>query len=113
MLIKKRDTKEHKNSNSCRVREYEHPTERWGFATARIDGRYPIEKRVVNLDSEQIFYVISGTGEIHSDKGDFEMNEGDSYHLERGEKYWMQGSKLVVALMNAPKWNPEQYRVVD
>ena len=113
MLIKKRDTQEHENSKSCFVREYEHQTEKLGFATARINGRYPDKKKVVNLESEQIFYVLSGTGEIHSDKGDFEISEGDSYHLERGEKYWMQGSKLVVALMNAPKWNPDQYRVVD
>jgi len=113
MLIKKEGAREHENSDTCSVREYEHPTDRLSYTTALIDGRYPIDKRAVNLECEQIYYVISGSGEIHSDKGDFEVHEGDSYHFERGERYWIKGSKLLLAVMNSPRWNKEQYGVVD
>jgi mannose-6-phosphate isomerase-like protein (cupin superfamily) len=60
-----------------------------------------------------MFFVISGSGTIHSEKGDFEINEGDSYSLEQGEKYYIKGDKLLVSLINAPKWTPEQQKVVD
>lgn len=113
MLIKRGDTGEHENSDACSVREYDFPTEKFGFATAKINGRYPEQNRAVNLGCEQIMYAISGSGEVHSDKGDFELGIGDSYHIQRGEKYWLEGSKLVLALMNVPKWSKEQSQIVD
>ena len=113
MLIKKEGAREHENSDTCSVREYLHPTKELSCATALIDGRYPENKRAVNFECEQIYYVISGSGEIHSDKGDFELQEGDSYHFERGERYWVRGNKLLLAVMNSPKWYKEQYGFVD
>lgn len=113
MLIKKEGAKRHDSSDTCSVWEHSHPTESLSFATALIDGRYPQEKRATNLSCEQIYYAISGSGSIHSDKGDFNLNQGDSYYFERGERYWVDGSKLVLAVMNSPKWTPEQYRIVD
>lgn len=113
MLIKEGDTQEHNNSKTCSVREYEFPTNEFGFATTQINGRYPEQKRAVNLECEQLMYVISGSGKVHSDKGDFEIDKGDSYHIKKRERYWIEGSKLVLALMNFPKWNEAQYQIVD
>jgi len=57
--------------------------------------------------------VISGSGVVHSEKGDFEIKEGDAYHFEKGEKYWVEGKKLFLAMTNAPQWNLEQHKIID
>lgn len=113
MLIKKSDTKKLENSNDCTVWEYECPSELLSFATAMINGRYPEEKRVTNLECEEVYFVLSGSGIIHSEKGDFEINEGDLYFFEKGEVYWTEGQKLLLVLANAPKWSPEQHKIID
>jgi mannose-6-phosphate isomerase-like protein (cupin superfamily) len=113
MLIKKSNSIKIDNTKSCTVWEYEIPSHLFSFAIATINGRYPTEKRVVNLDCEEIYYVLSGSGEIHSEKGNFKVNEGDIYHFEKGEIYWTQGNNLKVALINAPKWSQEQHKIVD
>jgi len=93
--------------------EHDHPTDNLSLATSLIDGRYPEQKRVTNLECEEICYVISGTGTIHSNKGTFEITEGDSYHFEIGEKYAIEGDNLKLALINAPKWRLDQHKIVD
>lgn len=113
MLIKKGDAVEHQNSQHCTVWEYTFPTELFSYAVARINGRYPEEKRVTNLDCEEIYHVISGSGIVHSEKGDFSMEVGDAYFFERGEAYWVEGENLMLALVNAPQWTPEQHQIVD
>lgn len=113
MLIKKSDAIMHQNSKDCSVWEYEYPSKDFSFAIAHIDGRYPEEKRVANSECEEVYFVISGTGIVHSEKGDFEINEGDLYFFEKGEIYWIEGSQLVLVLTNAPKWTLEQHRVVE
>ena len=113
MLIKKSNALEKKNSEVCTVREYDYPSSLFSFATALIDGRYPEAKRVVNLECEEVYYVSEGSGVIHSEKGDFEITEGDLYFFEKGEIYWVEGVKLLLVLVNAPKWSPAQHKVVE
>jgi mannose-6-phosphate isomerase-like protein (cupin superfamily) len=113
MLVKKTNATEFKNSNTCTVWEYAYPSKLFSFGTALIDGRYPEEKRVVNLECEEIYFVLSGSGIIHSEKGDFEINDGDLYFFEKGEIYWTEGHKLLLVLVNAPAWSPEQHAIVE
>ena len=113
MLVKKSSATEIKNSKDCTVWEYAYPSELFSFAKAMIDGRYPEEKRVTNLGCEEIYFVLSGSGIIHSEKGDFEISEGDLYFFEKGEIYWTEGHKLLLVLVNAPKWSPEQHKIVE
>ena len=113
MLIKKSDAKKHQNSPDCTVWEYGYPSDNFSTATALIDGRYPASNKVTNLACEEIYYVVSGAGTIHSDKGDFVISEGDVYHFEKGEIYWVEGKKLFVVVVNAPKWTPDQHEIVD
>lgn len=93
--------------------DYDYPSSQCSFATAFIDGRYPEHKRTVNVTCEEVYYVLSGSGIVHSEKGDFEMSEGDLYFFEKGEIYWTEGNKLSLVLVNAPKWSPEQHKIVD
>ena len=113
MLIKKAEAKKLDNSESCTVWNYSFPSENLSYATALIDGRYPDQNRVTNLECEEVYYVISGSGIIHSEKGDFKLSEGDAYFFEKGEVYWVEGKKLFLALVNAPKFSPEQHKIVE
>jgi mannose-6-phosphate isomerase-like protein (cupin superfamily) len=103
----------HENSPTCTVWEHDHASNNLGYATALINGRYPPEKRVKNLECEENIFAISGSGTIHSEKGSFQLESGDSYHIERGEAYWIEGNQLRLGVANSPRWTPEQYRVVD
>jgi len=113
MLIKKSESKKFQNSTDCTVWEYEFPSKDFSYATALIDGRYPEQYKVTNLDCEEIYFVISGSGVVHSEKGDFKIQEGDVYFFEKAEIFWVEGIKLLVALVNAPKWTPEQHIIVE
>ena len=113
MLIKKSQAKRVGNSKDCTVWEYDYPSELSSFATALIDGRYPDKGRVTNLDCEEVYYVVSGSGILHSEKGDFVLGQGDFYFFVKGEKYWVEGKSLFLVVFNTPKWTPEQHRGVD
>lgn len=112
MLIKKSQSKKVQNSPDCTVWEYDFPSENFSYAIALIDGRYPEKGKVTNLKCEEIYFVISGSGIVHSEKGDFQISEGDLYFFEKGEVYWVEGDKLLLALVNAPKWTPKQHKVI-
>jgi mannose-6-phosphate isomerase-like protein (cupin superfamily) len=113
MLVKKSEAKKIENTKDCTVWEYSFPSKLFSFATALINGRYPEERRVCNKECEESYYVISGSGTVHSEKGDFELNQGDVYFFEKAEKYWVGGNNLQLALVNAPKWSEEQHEIVD
>lgn len=113
MLVKKNQSKKFENSKDCIVWEYEYPSTLFSFATTLINGRYPDKQRVTNLKCEEIYYVISGFGVVHSDFGDFKIEQGDLYFFKKGEKYWVEGKNLFLILTNAPKWTLEQHKNVD
>jgi mannose-6-phosphate isomerase-like protein (cupin superfamily) len=113
MLVKKSDSKRIENSKDCTVWEYKYPSVKFSAATALINGRYPDNGRVTNLECEEIYYVVSGSGIVHSEHGDFEINEGDLYFFEKAEKYWVEGKTLFLVLVNAPSFSPEQHKNID
>ena len=113
MLIKKNESIKFENSPDCTVKEYQFKSNLFSFATAFIDGRYPEKGQVTNLECEEIYYVISGSGIVHSEKGDFKLEEGDVYFFEKAEKYWVEGTKFFLALVNAPPFNPNQHKELD
>ncbi len=113
MLIKKSEAREKQNCPDCTVWEYEYPSKNFSFATALINGRYPEANRASNTGCEEVYYVISGSGIIHSEKGDFTLNPGDLYYFEKGEIYWVEGKELLISITNAPQWTPEQHKIVD
>lgn len=113
MLIKKNQSKKLENYKDCTVWEYEYPSTLFSFATALINGRYPDKQQVTNLKCEEIYYVLSGSGVVHSEFGDFKIEQGDLYFFKKGEKYWVEGKNLFLVLVNAPKWTPEQHKNID
>ena len=110
MLIKKSETVKIENSDSCTVFEYQFPSEHVSFATSQINGRYPDSGKVSNLECEEMYYVLEGSGVVHSEKGDFEIKAGDVYHFSAKERYYVVGEGLKLAVINAPPWKPEQHK---
>lgn len=110
MLIKKKQSKKVSNSDECKVYEYSCPSEEFSFSIAEIDGRYPKKGKVSNTLCEEIYYITSGEVEIFSEKGRFKLEEGDFYHFEKGEKYYVVGKKVKIVLVNVPKWNENQHK---
>jgi len=113
MLIKKSEARKKQNNKDCTVWEYEFPTKEFNHATTYIHGRYPEHAKAMNKNCEEIYFVISGSGSIHSEKGNFEINEGDAYFFEKGEIYWVEGKELLLTITNAPKWNPQQHKMIE
>ncbi|MFA4960252.1 MAG: hypothetical protein WC548_01165 [Candidatus Pacearchaeota archaeon] len=114
MLIKKEEAKRHQNSPNCSVTEHNHFTGKMSYATAEINGRYPNDlKSSLNLDCDTIFIVISGSGTIHSERGNFYIKPLDTCHIPKGEKYSIEGKNLVLGVINSPRWTAGQYRVTD
>ncbi len=113
MLIKKIDSKKVSNSDKCTVWEYDTNTPNFNVATSFIDGRFPDEKRVVNLELEEIYYVQSGSAIIHSEKGEFKIEAGDVYLFDKGEKFWLDANKLSLVVVCSPAFDPAQYKIVD
>ncbi|OGY87703.1 MAG: hypothetical protein A2233_02025 [Candidatus Kerfeldbacteria bacterium RIFOXYA2_FULL_38_24] len=113
MLISKSDTEKISNSETCIVWEYRFPSKHVSFATAKINGRYPNNGTVANTECEEVYYVINGSGIIHSEFGDFEIGTGDVYHFSMGEKFYVEGNELDLVLVNAPSWKPEQHKELN
>ena len=113
MLIKKSESKRKENSKDCTIWEYECPSKDLSFATALINERYPKEGRLRNLKCEEIYYVISGSGIIHSEEGNFKIEKGDIYFFKKQEKYWVEGKDLFLVVVNSPKWSVKQYENID
>ncbi len=68
---------------------------------------------MTKVECEEMYFVISESGTVHSEKGNFELTQGDAYFFEKREKYWVEGDNMFVSLVNVPKWTPEQHQVVD
>jgi mannose-6-phosphate isomerase-like protein (cupin superfamily) len=113
MIIKKNQAHKAENASTCTVWEYEYPSDSSSFGTALISGRYPEQGRVLNTECEEIYFVISGSGIVHTSKGDFEVNQGDLFFFEKNQPYWVDGEDLYIALFNTPKWRMDQHRIVD
>jgi mannose-6-phosphate isomerase-like protein (cupin superfamily) len=113
MLIKKEESQEKKNSDSCTIFEYDFPSKKLGIATAKMNGRYPEKGRAMNTACDEVYYVISGEAVIHHQTGDFKIKAGDAFYFEKGKWYWVEAKNLFLALPTAPAWFFEQYKHID
>jgi mannose-6-phosphate isomerase-like protein (cupin superfamily) len=112
MLIKKESSHKKQNTEDCTVWEYDFPNKNLGFAVSKINNRYPTEGKAVNTKCDILYYVISGSGIVHQESGNFEINEGDAFFFEKEKWYWIEGKNLTIALPSVPAWNVEQYKEI-
>lgn len=109
MLIKKENTCKKENSPSCTVWEYDFWNQELWFAIIEINGRFPDIGKVINHESNELFYVFEGKWIIHHETWNFEINPWDSFFCEKGKRYWIEWEKLKASASNSPARYLQQF----
>lgn len=111
-IVKKYQAIDKNHSEQCVVTEYpiNHPNV--DAAIAKISGRYPISRRVVNHQCDELAYVIAGQGKVVINHEEFSLSEGNVVIIEASEKYFWEGD-LQMFMSCQPVWNKEQHEIVD
>jgi hypothetical protein len=113
-LIKANHISTKNNSSSCAVNEYIFNQPSIGIAKALIHGRYPIapNKKNINIKSDIVYFVLGGSGVVHTAAGDFTLEPHDALFIAHGSWYWTDGNNLDILVISSPEWNVEQYKEV-
>jgi len=106
--ISKDTAQKFENSKTCVVFEYGGSAELSG-AGAVITGRYPENGWAMNKISQEMVYVISGTGILVTKQENVTLNQGDVACIEANEPYYFEGSELHVFLSTTPAWTLDQH----
>ncbi len=107
-LLKRSETITISNSPKCIVTEFPLNDSDANLAVAHITDRYPITGFVVNTESKEFVYVISGSGIVGLESGEVELSKGDSLVLDKNEKFFWKGN-LEIMTICLPPWKPEQH----
>ena len=108
MLIKIGDAVEVNNSPVCKVSEYRFEMPNLSFATAVVTGRFPSSGMHRNTEVEEVVFVISGKGRIVTGDKEYELQQGDSFLVEKNSWHALDGSDLHLAMFSTPAWSFDQ-----
>lgn len=108
----KQQATEKKNSETCSLTEYALNDEMLDVAIATLNGRYPVERRTVNEQCDELAYVFEGEGRIVINNEEYTLSTGDVVLIEAGEKYFWEGN-MKLFLSCRPAWKKEQHKLVD
>ena len=111
-LSLKHQTTEKTNSPACTVVEHSLKHKMLDMAIAKINGRYPDQRRVVNQECAELAYVFEGQGKIVVNNEEHRLNAGDAVLIEAGEKYFWEGN-MKIFISCHPAWNKDQHIIVD
>ncbi len=109
-IVRKNESKEYKNAETCVAYEYITDDDEINIARVVIDGRYPMKGYAVNKEVKELVYVESGSGTIITNGTDFAISSGDVISIAQGEKIaWM--GQLTLIISSSPAWTPDQYEI--
>ena len=111
-IIKKNQTFQYKNSDSCISTEYPLDVKDINKAIIKLNGRYPTKGRVVNNECKELSYILKGSGKIVIEDKEIDLNEGDTVLVEPKEKYYWDGNMTLIVPCT-PAWYPGQHKEVD
>lgn len=111
-IVYKKQTKEFENSENCIVTEYPMKNEIMNGAVINLSGRYPDEGEIVNLRSNELVYIMKGSGFVVVENNMRSLRQGDLILIKAGEKYFWSGNNLVVFVVNNPPWRAEQHKIL-
>jgi mannose-6-phosphate isomerase-like protein (cupin superfamily) len=76
---------------------------------AEVSGRYPEKGWGRNNVSDEIVYVVAGSGQLERPESSTSLAAGDVAFVPKGEKIAWNGTNLVLFLPCVPAWRPEQH----
>ena len=100
------------NNKFCTVTEYDIQDKDLDFAIIKITGRYPEERRVINIECKEVAYVHEGQGTIEINGKGHALKAGDLVLVEAGEKFCWEGNMtLFISCHHA--FSLDQHHEVD
>ena len=105
--------------DKTRLRELLHPDREYPF-----DGRYSLAHAQVvpghatlkhRLKTDEVYYILSGTGEMHIDDEEMLVSSGDAVEIPPGSVQWIRNTgptDLVFLCIVDPAWQPEDEEVI-
>lgn len=107
------DATDVENSDKCKVKEYSFNSKKIDLGISTITGRYPEEGYCCNMISEELVYVIEGSGKICYQDGYIDFEKGDAILISPQEKYYWDSTYCVVSLSCTPAWSPDQHKIFE
>ena len=112
MLIKKESCKIKQITPISRVFEYPDPSKDLGIAVSELNGRVPAVGKMVNNVCQEVYYVISGSGEVFYKGETFMLEEGDVFYIEAKTPFHVEADNLNLLLVTSPAFFVEQWENV-
>jgi len=113
-LIKKANAKTINVAPEFKILEYGHLGNGISNGTvAEINGRYPLLGWGKNKVSDELVYVISGSGWIEMPSKKEMLSEGDVAFIPKGQRIAWSGDQLKVFIPCIPAWTYEQHELID
>lgn len=112
-LIKLENAITGKNSDKCKTLEYSFLNKKIDLGIATITGRFPDRGYALNEISEELVYVLEGTGTIYFEDKEVRFNKGDAILIEPNDKYYYETEYCVLSLSCTPAWSPNQHKVIS
>lgn len=106
--ISKIQTTELQPANSTKIIEYPTKTESISGALATITGRYPQTGYAQNQISDEIAYILDGSGIITTPDKHESFSVGDVIFIPHGDNFAWEGN-FTMFMATTPKYNPSQH----
>lgn len=107
-LIKKAETIKTSEHSVSEFTEYPFESGNLSLGLSKINGEYPETGFDVDMQIEQIWYVLEGQGRVQTQGKEFQLATGDMIYLDKGERYIIEGS-LTLVVASSPSWTEEQH----
>jgi mannose-6-phosphate isomerase-like protein (cupin superfamily) len=111
-IVKRKDSKEIKNSETCIATEYPIDDKDINIALVKIlKDRYPQEGWAVNEVCKEMVFITKGSATITTEEGSVDLRKGDVVLVEPGEKYYWEGNfEMIVPC--SPAWYVGQHKIL-
>lgn len=112
-IVKKGQSKEFKNSETCIAIEYPINDKDINIAVVILkNDRYPSNGWAVNEKCKEMSYITKGKVKLVTERESIDLEEGDVAFIEANEKYyWLGDCEMVMPC--TPAWYPEQHKIVE
>jgi len=109
------------NANPTKLTEkseiwtYKLPAPSFSLDSIILNDRYPESGFGQNLECDQLVLVFEGSGEIETRGGVIKITKGNSILIPQMQEYFINPGEdgLMLWVINNPKWDRGQYRVVE